>query len=153
MRKLAQWTLVVLGIPFFLIQLLRPERANPPVDPSSSIEARLVVPPKVAAILDRSCKDCHSNVTRWPWYSNVAPLSWVVARDVAAGRERLNFSEWASYRPERADASLIYVAYSVRNGSMPLGSYLRLHSEARLSATDVETLATWAERAVEDRAE
>jgi hypothetical protein len=149
MRKAVKWTVVALGAPLLSIQLVRPERANPPFDPADAIEARTAMPSDVAAILDRSCKDCHSNETRWPWYSNVAPVSWFVADDVAEGRHRMNLSQWGRYGDDEARARLMYLAFSVRERTMPLPSYLRAHPDARLGDAEVEALAGWAERAAE----
>ena len=76
------------------IQLIRPARTNPPVDQSHTLEAVVFVPPKIESILQRACDDCHSDLTRWPWYSNVAPVSWFVIDHVDSGRLHVNFSEW-----------------------------------------------------------
>jgi hypothetical protein len=145
MRRTLKYGLVAIGVPFLVIQLVRPERANPPSDPSSSIEARMKVPSDVATILDRSCRDCHSNETRWPWYSNIAPVSWLVADDVADGRKQVNFSEWGRYTPDEAKARLLYIAFAAQSGAMPKANYVRLHPSARLSSEDVEALSRWAE--------
>ena len=75
------------------IQAVRPSRVNPPVDPSMRLEAG-PVPTPVAALLRRACYDCHSNETHWPWYSSVAPTSWLVSRDVVTARKQINFSRW-----------------------------------------------------------
>ena len=83
----------------------------------------------------RACYDCHSNETVWPWYSNVAPVSWLVQRDVDEGREELNFSEWN--RPQEGDES----AETVREGSMPPRSYLLTHPDARLTDVQLTALA------------
>lgn len=83
----------------------------------------------------RTCFDCHSNETIWPWYSNVAPLSWLVQRDVDEGREHLNYSEWN--RRQEGEES----AETVREGSMPPRSYLLTHPNARLSDTELAALA------------
>ncbi|MBZ0136084.1 MAG: heme-binding domain-containing protein [Planctomycetes bacterium] len=82
----------------------------------------------------RACFDCHSNETVWPWYSHVAPISWLVQRDVDEGREKLNFSEWDRPQKEADEA-----AEAVREGEMPMWIYLPTHPEARL--TDAETQA------------
>ena len=92
----------------------------------------------------RACFDCHSNQTTWPWYSNVAPISWLVYSDVMSGREHLNFSEWQ--RPQ--DVDLAEVAESVRGGSMPPPQYKITHASARLSAAERERLASGLERTV-----
>ena len=120
------------------IQLVPVEQANPPV------ETEVDAPDDVRAILERSCYDCHSNETRWPWYSRIAPLSWVVAYDVEEGREHLNFSAWNRLDAgERAEA-IEEVWEEVEEGEMPLWFYLPLHPEARLSPDDMERLEAWA---------
>ena len=83
----------------------------------------------------RACFDCHSNETGWPWYSNVAPLSWLLQRDVEEGRETLNFSEWN--RPREGEEA----AETVREGSMPPGPYLLTHPDGRLTDTELTALA------------
>src|SRR5467141_1505221 len=80
-----------------------------------------VIDPQVGAILDRSCEDCHSNHTRWPWYSRVAPISWIVYRDVSKGRNKLDFSQWQQ-EPHSANARM-EICDAVSDGSMPLGTY------------------------------
>lgn len=91
--------------------------------------------PETRALADRACFDCHSNETRWPWYSNVAPVSWLVYRDVEEGREKLNFSLWGQREQEIDD--LVEV---VQKGEMPLPIYLITHPEARLSAAEKQAL-------------
>jgi len=85
---------VALVVFIVLAQVVRPARINPPIDPARGISAAFSVTPTVAAILERSCNDCHSNRTVWPWYTGLAPISWLVAYDVREGRRELNFSEW-----------------------------------------------------------
>jgi hypothetical protein len=107
------------------------------------------VTPQVVAILDRSCNDCHSNKTRWPWYSNVAPVSWFVIDHVIEGRENMNYSEWGKYSQRDNDVLLRQMCREVRGGAMPLSSYTPLHPGSKLSVEDVKTLCDWtdAERA------
>ncbi len=129
------------------IQLIRPARTNPPVDQSHTLEAVVFVPPRVESILQRACSDCHSDLTRWPWYSNVAPISWFVIDHVNSGRRHANFSEWlrrdtknpAEYTRERFQA----ICRQVETQNMPLTSYLLLHRAARLSQSDIETICQW----------
>ena len=80
-------------------QVYHPARTNPPVDPKREIGANLSIDPRAGSMLERSSSDCHSNRTIWPWYSGVAPASWLVVSDVNRGRKELNFSTWASYGP------------------------------------------------------
>jgi heme-binding protein len=121
-----------------VIQLIPVKRDNPPA--ASEVGA----PADVRRILERSCYDCHSNRTRWPWYSHVAPVSWMVARDVHLGRKELNFSDWPVFDFEEQEHLLADVAKDVERGSMPLWNYAMIHEDARLSAEDRRRVATWA---------
>ena len=146
-RRVCRAALLVAGALAVLAQFWRPDHTNPTTDPSQTLAAQLPVPRDVQTILDRSCRDCHSHDTRWPWYSHVAPASWLLARDVASGRDELNFSEWGQYDPETAGEQLEAICSQVRDRAMPLPPYRLLHSEARLTAHDVETLCRWTEAA------
>ncbi len=130
----------VLGVVYLVSQGLRPERKNRPVDPAK----RLVAPPQVQSILDRSCADCHSNNTRWPWYSNLSPISWWLADHVGHGRRDFSTSDFNSYTPERAAHKMEEVCEQVEDGHMPIRQYLWLHPGAKLSAADKQTLCGWA---------
>ncbi|HKR00832.1 MAG TPA: heme-binding domain-containing protein [Pyrinomonadaceae bacterium] len=143
-QKILKWTAIVVAAVFIALQFIRPARTNPPVDESRTIHARGHVPPEVAAILDRSCNDCHSNQTRWPWYSNVAPVSWFVINHVNVGRREMNFSDWAQYTEDDQQGMLKKICREVKSGAMPLTSYLRMHGDAKLSNEDVKTLCDWA---------
>jgi hypothetical protein len=127
-------------------QVFQPRPSNPPIDPTRTIQNRLAVPPDVGAVMDRSCRDCHTNATTWPWYSKVSPASWLVVSDVNEGREHLNFSDWASYDAKRVDHELDEICEHVRGGEMPLSSYTWMHPAAKLSAADVDLLCGWTER-------
>ncbi len=122
-----------------LIQLIRPARTNPQLSPELALRA----PPQVAEILERSCYDCHSNQTRWPWYSNVAPFSWLLAYDVNEGRADVNYSEWAGYPPDRQLKLLKETCKEMEEREMPPAYYLPTHKHARLTPTDVETVCAW----------
>src|SRR3981081_2630909 len=91
----ARWTLSVFLVVFIAVQFVRADRTNPPAVPTASLRTK--TPPDVTATLDRSCRGCHSNETRWPWYSQVAPMSWMLADHVHHGRDHFNYSEWTSY--------------------------------------------------------
>ena len=134
-------------VALLLIQLLPSGRSNPPVVPAQTIERTLTVPPEVKAILDRSCRDCHSNETVWPWYSHVAPASWFLVMDVNHAREEMNLSEWGTENTDAQRDTLLEVCRQVKKGAMPLSSYTLLHRGAALSAADVTTLCTWSEQA------
>lgn len=139
-----KWTLIALAVVFAALQFIRPARTNPAIDASRTINARMPLTPEVAAILDRSCNDCHSNQTRWPWYSNVAPVSWFVINHVNEGRDNMNFSDWAQYDSRTQQSLLGFICREAQSGAMPLKSYLRLHADATLSSEDVKALCEWA---------
>lgn len=143
-RSILKWVVIIFFAAFVIIQFIRPARTNPPVNPAQSIEASLQVSPQVAAIFDRSCNDCHSNKTVWPWYSNVAPVSWLVTDDVKQGRSAMNFSEWGSYDKDKQSHRLRDMCEQVSDGNMPLSIYTPLHRGSKLSADDVKTICDWA---------
>jgi cytochrome c551/c552 len=141
--KIAKWfTLVLVGL-LLVAQFIRPARTNPPVDESQTIFARTQMTPQVAAILDRSCRDCHSNKTVWPWYTQVAPMSWWLANHVNEGRQNLNLSEWAKLNSDRQDRKLRQICDQVQDGVMPLSSYTPMHPQAKLSDQDKKALCDW----------
>jgi hypothetical protein len=144
-----RWVLIAGVVCLVIAQFFGPAKTNPASDATQSVESRLQVTPAVAAIFDRSCNDCHSNKTRWPWYSNVAPVSWFVIGHVNEGRENLNLSEWGRYTARDNDSLLRQICREVRSGAMPLSSYTPLHPGSTPSAEDVKTLCDWtdAERA------
>lgn len=143
MKKVLRVAASALAILFAGVQFVRPERHNPPVEAGRSLESHVAVPAEVGSVLERACMDCHSNRTRWPWYSNVAPASWFVADHVSEGRSELNFSDWARYDPSEMGEVLEQVCREVKGGAMPLASYVVLHPEAKLSDADVRTLCDW----------
>src|SRR5258707_7120798 len=101
LKRIAKWLVVGLSVLFLAIQFVRPARTNPAVDESETIFARTQMTPQVSAVLDRSCRDCHSNKTVWPWYTNVAPISWWLSDHVNEGRASLNLSEWGKLAQDR----------------------------------------------------
>ena len=110
-------------------QFIPLNRSNPSVDPSQTIYATLPVPAKVKAVFERSCKNCHSDETAWPWYSYVAPVSWVLAHDVHQARKMMNLSEWGSYSANRKEDRLEEICEQVTNGDMPDRKYAIFHRE------------------------
>jgi len=116
----------------------------PPTNPAEA--GGPVAPPAVQETLQRACYDCHSNATRWPWYSTVAPVSWLLQRDVMEGRRRLNFSEWADYAsdPNTESQKLRDIVTRISAGDMAPWYYRLLHPSASLSDADRTQLASWA---------
>lgn len=119
------------------IQLVPISRSNPPV------ETEIAAPEAVQHILARSCYDCHSNKTVWPWYSRVAPVSWLVSSDVSGARHKMNFTTWNQYTPREQADKVSEIWKEVDSGDMPPWYYLLEHKDARLSADDKSTLRDW----------
>jgi len=131
---------IIVGIilaAFIGIQFYTVERTNPPVT------GDLKEPAEVKEILQRACYDCHSNETEWPFYSYVAPFSWLVVKDVDEGRKELNFSNWARIARVKQAKAKKEVWEEVESGNMPLWYYVPLHSGAKLSEEDKDTLRKW----------
>lgn len=146
-------TLLLLGIIVLIgIQFVPVDKSNPPVISQPQWDS-----PQTRALAERACFDCHSNETKWPWYANIAPVSWVVAHDVEEGRAALNFSEWGILKSqgggessegrdeegERESGEGVEpdeIVEEVEEGKMPLPKYLLLHPEARLTPAETQAL-------------
>ncbi len=117
-----------------------------PADPALSLERRLEPSPEIASILQRSCNDCHGTPRSWPWYASVAPVSWLIARDVKEAKEHADFSLWGRMDAGRQAKVLDEIREEAQRGSMPPGNYLRVHRDARLSPGEVQLIGAWTER-------
>jgi hypothetical protein len=148
MRQVLQWFTALLAVAAVAMQFVRPDRTNPPVDPRRTLEATIAITPAAAAVLDRACRDCHSNETRWPWYAHVAPVSWFVIDHVNHGRSHFNYSDWARYPRDDARRLLENSCAQARRETMPLPSYTFVHRAARLSDADVAALCGWTDEAL-----
>lgn len=145
MRRLFRRLCLFLPVAFIAIQFIPVDRSNPAFDPAQTVERTLAVPPDVKAIFDRSCKDCHSDETVWPWYAKVAPVSWLLVSHVKSAREDMNLSEWALADTSAQLDTLLEVCQQVKKGAMPLASYLLMHRAATLRPHDVTTLCAWSD--------
>ena len=139
---MSRWLKAAVVVVVLLVgaQFVRPQRTNPRTDESQTLRAQLGSTSELPAIVDRACADCHSNESRWPWYTQVAPLSWAMARGVNEGRKVVNFSEWGGYTPQQRHMLLAASCIDAAQGRMPVSVYTWFHPEARLSAGDVETI-------------
>ena len=129
--------LILVGVEI-VAQFIPVERSNPPSN------APLDAPAAVVDVLRQSCYDCHSNEVRWPWYSRVAPVSWLVAKDVREARAALNFSTWGSLSSAEQAELREECLEEVSEGEMPLWFYTPLHPEAKLTEEDLAVLRSWA---------
>jgi hypothetical protein len=141
MRRLAKLASIFLGLVFLGMQFVSTP-ATPKTSAATGAPMAQLINPQVGAILDHSCQDCHSSRTNWPWYSRVAPVSWIVSKHVSDGREMLDFSAWADQPHSESERQLICDAVSAR--SMPLPAYTLVHRSAKLSKRDVELICDWA---------
>ena len=135
MKRMLLFTLGAFVALVIVIQLVPFGRnhTNPPVVQEPNWDS-----PRTRELAVRACFDCHSNETVWPWYSNIAPISWLVYRDVLEGREHLNYSEWGSQRGEGSEPG--EAAEVISNGQMPPAYFLITHPYARLSNTEKQEL-------------
>jgi len=138
---------VLLGllILFVLIQFYRPKRNIAAQPQPEDITNAYAVPAQVNNILERSCYDCHSNNTHYPWYAEVQPVRWWLDDHVEEGKRELNFNAFKSYAPRRQYIKLEETIELVKEGEMPLSSYTLIHSDAKLNDAEKQTLYKWAQ--------
>jgi len=136
--------LIVVALVAVIIQFFRIDKENPAYEPSNDFITVENAPEDIQIILEQACYDCHSHTTTYPWYSNIAPVSWWLKDHVDHGREHLNFSVWASYDAERREHKLEELAEEVEKGEMPLDSYTWTHAESRLTDEQRKKLIDWA---------
>jgi uncharacterized membrane protein len=144
--KVCRRLLLLVVFLLLAVQAIPVKRENPAVDQTKKLEATAIVPPEIHGILRRSCNDCHSNETVWPWYSHVAPVSWVVVYDVREGRADLNFSDWGSYSIKERSDKLEDICGRVRRDEMPDGKYTLIHRNARLTTDERNAVCAWSEQ-------
>jgi hypothetical protein len=134
------------GLLFVALQFVRPEKNLGPPEPGpESLEVRLQAPPEVRRMLDIACNDCHSDHTRYPWYFEIQPAGWFLARHVQAGKRALNLSEFGQLGARAQAKRLQYMVAAMREREMPLPSYVWLHRDAQLSDAQILRFAAWAE--------
>ena len=140
------WSAVLVGAIVTWIALIGAETADSAPRGAAALPANEALTPAVRAVLQRACVDCHSNATTWPWYSKIPPASWVMARHVSEGRQKLNFSEWTK-RQRVSPNQMQEICDAVEGASMPPFSYTLLHRSASLSPDDIRILCDWPRKA------
>jgi hypothetical protein len=141
MKKVLKWILGAGVVMFALAQFINPAHTNPPV--VHDFLAANTPSQKITATFRAACYDCHSYETKWPWYSHVAPVSWLVASDVKEGRRHLNFSDWPVDDSDRATRWLENIGEQLGYKEMPPANYTLIHADARLTAAEREQLIQW----------
>jgi len=135
--------LIILAI-LVIIQFIRPSKNISTVVSQNDISKHYTVPDGVKKILEISCNDCHTNNTEYPWYTNIQPVGWWMQWHVTEGKGHLDFSEFAAYTPKRQHHKLEETERLVKEGEMPLNSYLWIHTDAKLSPEQKDQLIKWA---------
>lgn len=143
MKRVVKIVIICLFVVFIALQFIRPDFTNPPVVASETLQAATTVPGNVQEILNRSCSDCHSNETVYPWYSKIQPGAWLLDHHIKEGRNELNFSVWNTYETRKKNRKLNEICEQVERHEMPLPSYLWIHTNAGLSDEDIKTLCDW----------
>ncbi len=149
MKKFLKILLIILLAALVIIQFIPSGRpANQPVVGQDIFEI-VEIPAEVGTLLKNACYDCHSQAVKYPWYSYVAPVSWLIARDVNIGRQHLDFGKWGELSKRKQIKALGEIAEEVEDGYMPIQIYIILHSEAKLSIDQRELIVTWSEQLAE----
>ena len=145
MRKQKVKRIILLIIILLLvgIQLFRIERENPVSDPQYDLLNITLPPQDVAKIIKGACYDCHSNETKYPGYSKIAPISWMIKNHVTEAREHLNFSDWGNYNSTAQTHIIKESVEEIEEGGMPLKSYKMMHSDARINDAQKRLLTDW----------
>ena len=137
--------LIALLIILIVIQFIHPSRNEAKGEQANTISKEFNIPAGVKTILDKGCNDCHSNNTRYPWYSKVQPVDWWMTHHVNEGKRELNFDEFTTYNLRRQYHKLEEIAEEVKEGAMPLNSYTWIHKDAILTAGEKDSLVNWAD--------
>lgn len=145
-RKIVKKVLLVLLVVFVIIQFFRIDKGHPKIKKRQDFISITKPSKKVETILRNACYDCHSYETKYPWYSNVSPVSWWVDHHIKEGREHLNFSVWGKYKKKQQNHKLHECAVEVQGEKMPLNSYTWTHGDAKLSTADRKMLTEWFEK-------
>ncbi len=146
-EELSMWRKIGIGfiILFVAVQLIRPTRnaQSEALAKKNDISNLYKIPYDVSQILKKSCNDCHSSNTEYPWYSNFQPFGWWMQFHVNEGKLELNFNEFATYSPDKQRKKLEEIAEEIKTGKMPLPSYLWIHKDARLSPDEKYAISNW----------
>jgi hypothetical protein len=143
MRKVLKVIVILIAVCLIVLQFFQIDRAAVPVIPTQTLKAAVNVPPDVSQMLVRSCNDCHSDQTQYPWYSYFQPVGWFVKGHIEDGKKELNFSKFNTYEPKKKVRKLEEICEMVQDGSMPLPSYTWIHRSAVLTNSDAQALCDW----------
>lgn len=128
---------------FILIQFFRIDKSTLPVNPKTDFISTLQCSDDVSGVLKKACYDCHSNQAQYPWYTNIAPVSWWIKHHINEGSHHLNFSIWETYTAKRKDHKLEECIEMIEEDEMPMKSYTWMHKEAKLTLDEKQLLINW----------
>jgi len=143
MKKAIKFTVIILAVAFLAIQFFQIDKANSPINESETMEAVLAVPPDVKLILGKSCNDCHTNKTIYPWYAYIQPAGWFLKSHIDDGKRHLNFSVFATYDAKKRAKKLEEICEQVTSAEMPLPSYTWIHRDAVLTESERTAVCDW----------
>lgn len=144
MKKTIKIAAIVIVISLVVIQFFQIDKSSSAVVQAETLEAAVSVPPDIKLILGRSCNDCHSNTTVYPWYSNIQPAGWFLKSHIDDGKRHLNFSVFNTYAEKKKAHKLEEICEMVESKQMPLPSYLWIHRDAVLKDPEARALCDWA---------
>jgi len=134
---------LVLLVVFVIMQFFRIDKNNPPTDVAQDFITLEKPPQAIATMVKNTCYDCHSNQTKYPWYTDIAPFSWWIKGHIDEGREHLNYSEWGTYKAKKKSHKFEEMAELVEGTEMPLITYVIMHSEAKMSDEERKAMVDW----------
>lgn len=146
MRRIIKKILLVLFVVFIAIQFIQPAHNKSDAILATDISKIVSIPDSVQVILKNACYDCHSNNTAYPWYSNIQPMGWLMAKHIKQGKAVLNFSEFGNYSARKQLSKLTGIANSIKDDIMPLSSYKWMHKNARLTADQKTAITNWVQQ-------
>ena len=149
MRKPFKVAAIAIVIGFITLQFFGIDKTNPPIVHSETLEATVAVPPDVALIMGRSCNDCHTNKTVYPWYANIQPAGWFLKDHIDEGKRKLNLSKFNTFDTKKKIKKLEEICEQVESSEMPLPSYLWIHRYAVLSENERKAICDWTKQAIE----
>ena len=141
--KILKWIFLVLGSALVVLQFIRPEKNIAKGPSASNITGSFAVSEKVLAVLQRSCYDCHSNNTVYPWYAEIQPVGWYLNKHIQDAKRGLNYDEYLTYRLMKQYRRFNDVIEKLGKDEMPLPSYLLIHRYAKLAKGEKDELVQW----------
>ncbi|MFZ1701979.1 MAG: heme-binding domain-containing protein [Pyrinomonadaceae bacterium] len=147
MKKAFKIVIILIGAVFIILQFFQIDKTNPVIVEAETLEAAVTVPADIQQILGRSCNDCHTHKSLYPWYSYIQPSGWFLRDHIDDGRKHLNLSRFATYEPKKRMEKLEEICEEINEAKMPLPSYLWIHRDAVLSESDRKALCDWTKQA------